>query len=406
MRFVVAQIGARRGYAVPAILEKAGMLETFYTDVTANAGLSKWLAKCGYLSPSKSAAAKFSGRRVPESIRGKTSTFPWRAFWFACRRVLSCSDPASRFRQQLHCSSALGFAMARHGFGKATHLYSMLGECGPLLRQAKRQGLIVVSEIYILLSTERILEAERRAFPDWESGQPDFEGIRGEFADSNALLTHSDFAVCPSEAVRTDLEEKFGFRRGHSAVVPYGLDPKWLELSPRPRSGRVLFVGTADLRKGIHYLAMASRRLRADDPYYEFRIAGNVAPRIANQPACRHLTFLGRIPRDRIHEEYSGADVLVLPSLAEGSAEVTYEALAMGIPVITTAAAGSVVRDGIEGRIVPERDHNALAEAIQQIVRNRELRDRMSARARARAREYTLERYAQRLLAALSSFKP
>jgi len=68
---------------------------------------------------------------------------------------------------------------------------------------------------------------------------------------------------------------------------------------------------------------------------------------VYRQSICRSLSFLGRVPRDRIHEEFQTADLFVLPTLAEGSAEVTYEALAAGLPVITTKSAGSVVRDGI-----------------------------------------------------------
>jgi glycosyltransferase involved in cell wall biosynthesis len=89
--------------------------------------------------------------------------------------------------------------------------------------------------------------------------------------------------------------------------------------------------------------------------------------------------------------------------LAEGSAEVTYEALAAGLPVITTRSAGSVVRDGIEGFIIPERDPEKLTVAIRQIVEDRSLRDRMSVAARTRARDYTWQRYAGRLLAVLCS---
>ena len=95
--------------------------------------------------------------------------------------------------------------------------------------------------------------------------------------------------------------------------------------------------------------------------------------------------------------------MLVLPSLAEGSAGATYEALAAGVPVVTTPAAGSVVRDGIEGRIVPERDPVALADAIAEIVEDRDKRARMSVAARERARDYTWERYGERLVGALRS---
>ncbi|MGH8102620.1 MAG: glycosyltransferase [Chthoniobacterales bacterium] len=103
-------------------------------------------------------------------------------------------------------------------------------------------------------------------------------------------------------------------------------------------------------------------------------------------------------------EEFARADIVVLPSLAEGSAAVIYEALAAGLPIVTTPEAGSVVRDGIEGRIVPSRDPEALANAIAETVEDREKRERMAYAARERAREFTWERYGERLIAALKSF--
>ena len=103
-------------------------------------------------------------------------------------------------------------------------------------------------------------------------------------------------------------------------------------------------------------------------------------------------------------EEFARADIVVLPSLAEGSAGVTYEALAAGVPIVTTPEAGSVVRDGIEGRIVPSRDPETLANAITEIIEDRPRRERMAHAARERAQEFTLERYGERLIAALQSF--
>jgi len=404
VRFVVAQIGARRGYAVPAILEQAGLLEHFYTDLTADVGLGRWLVKCGPLMGFGRAASRLARRRLPECIRGKTTTFAWPSLWFGCNRALCERDPAEKFREQLRWDRTLGSAMVRRGFGQATHLYTMLGECAPILAEARRRGLGIVTEVYILLSTERILKREHNAFPAWETAAPDFDAVRREFPEQEALLTHTDFAVCPSEVVRRDLVENFGFPAARSDVVPYGLDKSWLSLHPRTVAGRVLFVGTAGLRKGIHYLGAAAGLLRARRRNYEFQVAGDVSPQTAIQPECRCLEFLGRVPPDQMRQLYVTADVFVLPSLAEGSAEATYEALAAGLPVITTAAAGSVVRDGIDGRIVPERDAVALARAIEELVENRPARARMSAAARRRALDYELERYGERLMAALRSF--
>ena len=57
--------------------------------------------------------------------------------------------------------------------------------------------------------------------------------------------------------------------------------------------------------------------------HYDFHVAGDVTSDIAAQPACRHLRLFGRVPRSSVHQEFAAADVLALPSLAEGSAGVT-----------------------------------------------------------------------------------
>jgi glycosyltransferase involved in cell wall biosynthesis len=233
---------------------------------------------------------------------------------------------------------------------------------------------------------------------------PDFEKISREAFGERVLFTHSDFILCPSESVRDDAVDNFGFCRERSLVVPYGVGDAWFRVRNNPVRRRVLFVGTAELRKGIHYLGMAAEHLASSRSKYDFRVAGEVQKTVASQSVCQRLKFLGSVPRDEIAHEFTQADVLVLPSLAEGSAGVTYEALATGVPVITTNAAGSVVRDGIEGRIVPDRDPCALAHAIAEVTEDREKRDRMAHTARERAKEFTWERYGERLVTALKRF--
>ena len=402
-RFIVAQIGARRGYAVPAILDRAGWLERFYTDLCGDVGWGRQIARARCVPGLRSSLSRLAGRRLPGATRGRTRTFGWPTCEHTLRARRTRRDAAAAYREHLRFGDALGRAMTRAGYGSATHVYSMLGECAPFLAEGHRRGLKVISDVYVMLSTERLLAAERRAFPDWEPDVPDFAAIRREAASEDVLLTRSDHFICPSPAVQDDLIANFGVSCERTSLVPTGVHRRWLSLDARPVRGRVLFAGTANLGKGIHYLGMAVERLIASGCHYQFRVAGHVNRRIAEQLLCRNLLFLGRVPRDRIHEEFAAADVFVLPSLAEGSAAVTYEALAAGVPVVTTPAAGSVVRDGIDGRIVPERDPVALADAIAEVVEDPDKRARMSVAARARARDFTWERYGERLVGALRS---
>jgi glycosyltransferase involved in cell wall biosynthesis len=403
MRFIVAHTGARRGYAVPVILRRAGLLERFYTDVCANAGLGKLVCATGRLIGNPPAIQRLGSRRLPPELVSKTRTFWQPNISYFLRSLTAGADAAELYRANLQWQCRLGERMAAEGFGNATWLHSFLDEFPTLIFAAKRAGLRIVSELYILLSTDRILSDERSQFPGWEPDLPDYDNIIQQVLGKRPLFHCTDCVLCPSEVVREDAIANFGFRREQTALVPYGVHDRWFTVRNQPIRGRVLFAGTAELRKGIHYLGFAADRLFARNFRGEFRIAGNAPASVRSQKACRHLNFLGRTSREKMAEEFACADIVVLPSLAEGSASVIYEALAAGVPIVTTPEAGSVVRDGIEGRIVPSRDPDALANAITEIVEDRQRRERMAHAARERAQEFTWEHYDERLVGALKN---
>ena len=96
-------------------------------------------------------------------------------------------------------------------------------------------------------------------------------------------------------------------------------------------------------------------------------------------------------------ELYRDADVFIFLSVEEGSALVTYEAMASGLPVIVTPHCGSVARDGEDGFIVPIRDPAQAAEKLVRLANAPELRLAMGAAARKHIEQYTWERYGERL---------
>jgi len=381
------------------------MFERLYTDVCGNTGWGRWLTSFSRLPWIGQKLRSLANRRIPEALINQTVTFAWPNIAWFFQHYWASGNVTEQFRRQLKRYQDLSEAAAAKGFGRASHLYVMLGEFTPLMRAARAKGIKVVSEIYILMSTQRILLEERSKFPGWDAASPDWDCVTREFGCEGSPAGEANYYICPSESVADDLVANWGVDRRVTCVVPYGMNPNWLRLEPQTRPGRILFVGTADLRKGIHYLAMAAEKLSARGFNYEFRVAGNVTDEVRRQPLCRHLTFLGRVPRNRIHEEFQQADIFVLPSLAEGSAEVTYEALAAALPLVVTKAAGSVARDGVEGLIIPERDPTALAEAMQKIVEDRLLRNRLALAARERARDFTWDKYGERLIAALQGLK-
>lgn len=393
-KFISVQIGARRNYAVPAILENAGMLEAFYTDLCADAGFGKWLDCYCPHSLRNSTLKRFLNRRVPENLKDKVRTCDGASVKYFLKQRFSEGNPIKRHQILTEFAEEFGQAAIQKGVSKATHVFSMFGEGLDFLEFAKKKGLKTVTEIYISPSTHGIIQQEKESFPDLEAKLP-VEIINKGYNRTSRLCQLTDTYIIPSQFVQTGLKE-FGVDSAQCHIVPYAVGESWLQINNQPAQGRVLFVGTAELRKGIHIFGMAAQKLAHHN--YEFRVAGGVSDVIRNHSLTKNLTFLGRVPRADIQQEYAQADIFVLPSLAEGSAEVTYEALAVGLPVITTEAAGSVVRDGIEGFIIPERDPDALADSIQALIENRELRDRMAAAAKERAKDFTWDKYAQRLM--------
>ncbi|NET53986.1 MAG: glycosyltransferase family 4 protein, partial [Merismopedia sp. SIO2A8] len=130
---------------------------------------------------------------------------------------------------------------------------------------------------------------------------------------------------------------------------------------------RILFAGSVGLRKGIPYLLQALRLLKGKIPF-TCKVAGSIDIKLQRVKEYSDVcNFLGRVPRSQMADLYTWADVFVLPSICEGSAMVIYEALNWGLPVITTYNSGSIVRDGIDGFIVPIRDAAAITDNLLKI---------------------------------------
>jgi glycosyltransferase involved in cell wall biosynthesis len=92
---------------------------------------------------------------------------------------------------------------------------------------------------------------------------------------------------------------------------------------------------------------------------------------------------------DHVREILAGVDAYVLSSRYEGMANTLLEAMSVGAPIVATDVSGAreVVRDGVDGLVVPPEDPSALRDAILMVLRERALAERLGASARARARE-------------------
>ncbi|OCJ62148.1 glycoside hydrolase [Agrobacterium tumefaciens] len=400
-KVVVSQLGARMHYAVPRIFASAGRLAHFYTDICATKGWPRIVNSFPatlYPAPVKRLAGRLP-KGVPTALTTVFSSFGLRSVL----RHMRTRDVVEETSHAIWAGSVFSEMVARRGFHGADGLYAFSGDALEQMRAAKQQGLWTAVEQMIAPRdvVETLLDQEMMRFPKWAGPVRDNPHAR-LFADrEKAEWRLADVIVCPSEFVRKHVVA-CGGPEDRCVVVPYGVNASAAIDRPARMPGpiRVLTVGEVGLRKGSPYVVEAARLMEGAA---RFRMAGRVrVPDDVKQEISQWVELRGIVPRSQIVEEFRWADVFLLPSLCEGSATAVYEALAAGLPVITTENTGSVVRDGIEGFIVPVCDPEAIATAVRALADNPELRRSMSTNALLRAAEHTVESYGERLLAALS----
>lgn len=380
---LVAQLGARRHYAVPRVLHRAGLLEMFVTDACANVAPWRWLAGLAALPVGSGRLRSLLGRSVPEVPAERIVGFPLfvlNAQWDRRKGELQ-TDRWVR-RNKMFCDRVV-----RNGFGGANWVYAFNGAALEIFRAAKDKGVQTVLDQTAApwRWNGRLLKAEMERWPGWEDSPAEIDTSGALMEREEAEWELADVIICGSQFCRDALVES-GVTANRCHILPNPTAGSRVTgvVAGEPKSNRnfrVLFAGTLQLRKGIQYLYSAAQALRGET--VEFRVVG---PSLLSEPANRQLAevcdVIGAVPRSRMVDHYRWADVLVLPTLSEGSANVCHEAMAAGLPVITTRAAGSRLQDGINGLLVPEKDAEALVEAIVRMARDPEARRRFGEAAR------------------------
>ena len=212
----------------------------------------------------------------------------------------------------------------------------------------------------------------------------------------------ADIIVCPSPYVKSELL-RYGVADEKVKIVPYGFTPRAhtvneTVLRPKKRPLRALFVGSVEPRKGPQDLVTAVKRLEGAVQLDMFGNLSKVNPKDYKSP---HVVLHGKLPFPRIEQAYREADVFVLPSYLEGSATVVYEAMSNGLPCIVTHETGSVIRDGVDGFIVPSGDIDTLTDRLRRLSNDPALCSKMGQAALSRSADFTLAKYGDRLCSAL-----
>ena len=396
---VVCHRGSRDYYEASVALQQAGLLETLVTDI--------------YLSPESLPFSQTLYRGYPKIFARSHPGLPSSQVITppACMldSVLT-RTPLDSPERQIRLDRAIG----RRGRLEAMRRQSALFSYSYYAAEAFAEGggrppfrfLFQVhphpATIRKLFQVEIQRQPEFAASLKWEqelgAPQDHFDRLCSESQLANGWVVASSFTAAT-------LAEN-GVPRNQIHVVPYGVDFTQFpcRTSPPPKAApfRIMWVGSMSQRKGLSYFLDAVAALPQEQ--LEVLICGyfDVDVGAIRERGIRSIRVLKGLPTAALTAELRAADLFVLPSLAEGFGHAIIEALASGVPVLTTAStcAPDVMLDGQHGFIVPIRDSHALVERISWGRAHRSELYQVGLAAATHVRQFTWERFRKGIVTA------
>jgi glycosyltransferase involved in cell wall biosynthesis len=396
--WICAQIGAREHYAVPRALHLAGRLGALYTDFYANPVIRKSLQMSSVLSP---LALRFHSDLAHAPVRSwNLRSLAWEAGLRLGRqedggRYLGYCEVGRRF------ASAVRKDLKNRKLSLETIFFAYDTGAFEIFEYLQKIGVRCVLDQMDPNRVEVDLVCEEeKLWPGWRlhaTMVPEeyFRRREQEWALADCVVVNSEF--CRQALVRQ------GVSAEKLVVIPLCYEPEDREKAQGGREEvsnarplKILFLGQVILRKGIQYLMEAAKLLRKENIHFDVVGPIGISDK-AVKAAPPNMTFHGRAGRKRAEAWYQQSDLFVLPTLSDGFAITQIEAMAHGLPVITTPNCGEIVTDGIDGFIIPVRDAEALAKAFARYVGNPGLLHAQQAAARQKAAQFTLSRLAGNL---------
>lgn len=214
----------------------------------------------------------------------------------------------------------------------------------------------------------------------------------------------ADYIIVPSALARKTFLER-GFDENKVIYVPLGVDIKIFRPAPKNDGVfRIICIGIS-INKGIHYVLRAINELKIDD--LEVWLVGQIDNDIKQflKKYQGKFKYLGAIAQKELYKYYSQASISILFSLGEGFGLALLEAMACGLAVICSDRVGAkdVVREGVDGFVVPVRDVRALKEKILYFYNNPDICKEMGIKARKNVTDnFTWDDYGKKIISVYS----
>ncbi|HWR52130.1 MAG TPA: glycosyltransferase family 1 protein [Bryobacteraceae bacterium] len=231
-----------------------------------------------------------------------------------------------------------------------------------------------------------------------EYSSPDFRRRFEAFARDAAQ--RADRIIAVSEFTAGQVKELLGVTRERIQVIPHGVRVPEQAPDETVRERIVLHVGAVQKRKNVARLV---RAFRAAQPGWRLVLVGSsgygadaVVDEIERSPRRGDIELRGYVPAEALNDLYRRASLFAFPSLGEGFGIPVLEAMAWGLPVLTSSTSALAEVSGTAAINVNPTDEEEIASALERLTREPDLRRALAARGRLRAAEYTWEAAARK----------
>jgi glycosyltransferase involved in cell wall biosynthesis len=297
--------------------------------------------------------------------------------------------------------------VVRTGLGDADTIYAYSSAAKELFEAAKSTGLRCVLDHATApkLYEDNLVNEEIQRHPGWAEGLIHDNCAASYTARQRREWELADLIVCGSTFVRKSIGH-MGGPTEKTAVIPLAFANMAQAYPPRDnnpvRPLNVLFVGDDAIRKGIADFVEAIRLAGTDR--FKGRVVGNAKlSEYGRQKAGEVVELVGAVPQSEMSAQYRWADIFVLPSLSDTFGLVILEAMANGVPVIATHNTGApdILREGVDGFIVPVRSPELIAGRLERLASDRKLLREMSLNSFGRCQHFNLQAYSLNLVTLL-----
>jgi starch synthase len=413
MKIIVSHSGKQHSYQVAKAMDELGVLDTFYTSSYVS---SKTLQQFFFKTKNN-----YFTRRFVAGLSGSQVDANWR---FELKEIVfrKLYGKSSKTQNAVYARDVQFDAYVARQIEKRSKkenlrgrvFWGFQGSCYNSLKAAKKAGMVAVIELATahVVAAKRILGEEQNLQPEWADS---IDNLHFPEAYEKRLVEEphlADYVVVASEFTKSTVLE-VGIPEAQILYLPLGVDVAAVEPKQDLRYKKpikLLYAGTVTQRKGIKYL------LEAMEPYdnseIELHIYGHIQGSGEAFKAFKayeaHVFYHGPVSQNELFAMYKNFDYLVLPSIFEGFGLVIVEAMAAGLPVITTkhTYGAELIDDKVNGFLVAIRSVEALREVFDAVLQlEAQAYKELSYQAKTAIHALTWQEYTKRLRALLQNSK-